>query len=226
MRRVARADTMAPPFTSRQDFSMRRLAFPLLALLLAPLPSLAVDIVFDTQPFTGSTANPNDGVRTVFGGLQRSLPGFDFQQDRFVFDAAAFPQVPWLGFASGLSSTFPASGTKLFVIHDTGAGFNAGSAANAIANAVTEDGAGFFVYHNVGLQVNRLVYSTNLNLATADLSILARIESPSGSAALAALPGFNAQHFAVTSAVPEPANAALLLAGLGLLARRLRRRAA
>ena len=52
--------------------------------------------------------------------------------------------------------------------------FNAGSAANLIANALSDDGAGFFIYSNSVLAVNRLVYSTNLNSTTADLSILAR----------------------------------------------------
>jgi PEP-CTERM motif len=114
---------------------------------------------------------------------------------------------------------------NLIVSQDTGASFNAGQAANAIANAVTTDGAGFFVYHNGLLGVNRLVYSTNLNLNTADLAVLARIEAPLGTQALQALGGFSADNFALTSAVPEPASLALLLMGLGVVAVRAPRRA-
>ena len=95
----------------------------------------------------------------------------------------------------------PTSGVNLIVIQDTGTSFNAGQAANAIANAVTADGAGFFVYHNVLLGMNRLVYSTNLNVNTADLAVLARIEAPFGTEALQALSGFSANNFALTSAV-------------------------
>lgn len=197
-----------------------------LALLLAPLAATAADTVFSSNPFAGSSANPDDGIRTIVSTQQISLPAFDVYSDRFVFDPSAFALNSELVFANGLSSSLPASGANLIVIQDTSASFNAGAAANAIAGAVTTDGAGFFVYHNVALGVNRLVYSSNLNLNTADLAVLARIEAPFGAEALQALGSFTAGNFALTSPVPEPASLALLLLGLGVVVARTQRRAA
>ncbi len=192
------------------------------AALLAVGGAQAATVSFASDPFAGSTANPADGVRTVFAGQQISLPSFDVAADRFVFDPAVFA-IGALHFAIGLASTLPASGANVIVIEDTAVGFNAGTAANLIADAITEDGAGFFVYSNRVLGVNRLVFSTNLNLRTADLSVLARIESPSGEAALPALAGFTAANF--SNAVPEPAGWALVLPALALMgAVRSRRR--
>lgn len=178
-------------------------------------------VVFNVPAFQGSAADPNDGVRTVFGGVERLLPSFDVTQDTFVFSPTAFNLPGGLGFASttaaGLSAGPVPSGTRVIVLQDTdndgnpATGFNAGSAANLIANALSDDGAGFFIYSNSALGVNRLVYSTNLNSSTADLSILARIQSPTGAAARAALPSFQADNFAV----PEPGTLGLLAAGLG-----------
>jgi hypothetical protein len=170
--------------------------------------------------FAGSTANPNDGVRTVFAGNQITLASFDVATDRFVFDHNFFALGDSLNFANSLAANLPSSGINVVVIQDnsttTGAAFNAGNAANLIAQAVTSDGAGFF-HNNSGLQVNRLVYSTNLNSTTADLSILARINSPAGPDAVAALPDFTTANFALAR-VPEPETYALLLAGLAVVA--------
>lgn len=185
----------------------------------------AADTLFNSDPFAGSSARPEDGVRTIVSNKQLNLPAFDVSNDRFVFYPSAFSLSSGLSFANGLSGSLPTSGVNLIVIQDTGTSFNAGQAANAIANAVTADGAGFFVYHNVLLGMNRLVYSTNLNVNTADLAVLARIEAPFGTEALQALSGFSANNFALTSAVPEPASLALLLMGLGVVAVRAQRRA-
>jgi len=196
------------------------LASTVLALLLAAQPAQAVDVVFDRNPFAGSAADPGDGVRTVFAGNQINLASFNVATDRFVFDRSFFDIGDSLNFANSLAVDLPGSGINVIVIKDntttTGAAFNAGTAANLIAQAVTSDGAGFFFYNNSSLQINRLVYSTNLNSPTADLSILARIDSPAGLAAVAALPDFTSANFALAP-IPEPETYALLLAGLALV---------
>lgn len=103
----------------------------------------AAAVVFNSDPFAGSTANPNDNIRTVFAGRQISLPSFDVNADRFVFDPAFFNVGGVLNFASGLAASLPSQGVNMIVIQDTAAGFNAGTAANLIADAITQDGAGF-----------------------------------------------------------------------------------
>lgn len=192
-----------------------------IALLVAAPPALAADTLFNSDPFAGSVADPNDGVRTVFTGNQLNLASFNVATDRFVFDRSFFDVGNSLSFANSLAADLPGSGINVIVIEDntttTGAAFNAGTAATLIAQAVTTDGAGFFYYNNSGLQVNRLVYSTNLNSSTADLSVLARINSPAGADAVAALPGFSSANF-VLAPVPEPQTYALMLAGLAMVA--------
>ncbi|MBC7927314.1 MAG: hypothetical protein H7039_16820, partial [Bryobacteraceae bacterium] len=76
------------------------------------------------------------------------------------------------------------------------------------------DGAGFFMYFNSNLNLNRLVYSANLNDNTADLKILARIVSPSGQGAIDALPTFAEANFVAT---PEPTTAFMVLGASALL---------
>jgi len=161
---------------------------------------------FETAPFTGSTALTTPG-RQVFSGLEKTLPGFDVRTDRFVFVANAFGLASPLSVVNTPSAGIPASGANVIVLQDLdddnnpATPFGAGNAAAVIAGKVTTDGPGFFIYHNSTLKVNRLVFSTNLNDATADLSVLARISSASEQDAITALPGFNAANFSVDGTV-------------------------
>lgn len=207
----------------------RSLAAAALCLLGATQGAQAAAVVFDQPPFAGSSADPNDNVRTVFGGGERLLPSFNLSADSFVFVPTAFNFGNSLNLFSGLAGALPPSaGLNVIVLQSTdndnnpATAFNAGTAANLIADALQQDGAGFFVYHNSALGLNRLVYSSNLNSRTADLAILARIQSPTGLDAIAALPQFGSGNFAV----PEPASSGLALAGLALMAALSRRRPA
>lgn len=209
---------------------MKLIARTLLALGVAATAQAhaAAETLFNTAPFAGSTANPADGVRTVFAGQQRSIATFDPTTDRFVFDLSKFNAGGSLSFASATLAAPPAAGSNVIVLNEfdddnnPATAFGAGNAANLIASLVTTDGAGFFMYSNSTLGVNRLVYSSNLNVATADLSILARIESPKGAAAPGALAGFTGSNF--VAAVPEPSSYALMLGGLAAMGWVSRRR--
>jgi hypothetical protein len=96
--------------------------------------------------------------------------------------------------------------------------FGAGNAANLIADQITESAPGLFVYFNSGLNVPRLVFSTDLSENTSDLKILARMTNLTGQPD--ALAGFNAANFVL---VPEPSEWALFLVGLGLVGAAYRR---
>lgn len=76
--------------------------------------------------------------------------------------------------------------------------FLAGTAATQIADLVSEPGPGVFVYLNSNLGVNRLVYSSDLSDASADLSIIARHTDLTGTDAADALTDFSADNFVFT----------------------------
>lgn len=203
---------------------MRRISTALFALALssAATSAQAADVVFNQDPFAGSTALTTAG-RQVNALSELFLPSFDVTSDVFAFDVDVF-DVPSVSFVNSLAAGLPTGGVNVVVLQDTdndnntATAFNAGTAANLIAAALTESQPGFFVYWNSSLNVNRLVYSTDLSDPTADLSVLARITSPTGAEAIAALSTFTAGNFA---AIPEPASAAILASAcVALVSRR------
>jgi hypothetical protein len=180
--------------------------------------SEAAPVVFATDPFAGSTALTTPGRQVV--GSELFLPTFNVALDLFALDPLIF-NLSSLTVFNGLVSALPTSGVNVVVLQDTdddgnsATAFGAGNAATLIANRITADGPGLFIYHNSGLSLNRLVFSTNLNDATADLKILARIQSPTGAAAVSALPAFTAANFTL---IPEPGSLQLLGGAALLLA--------
>lgn len=197
-----------------QDRS-QRFGATLLLLAASAVVAPAAEIVFNTDPFAGTTALTTPGRQVI--GNELFLPTFDVNADRFAVDRNIFG-IANLNFFSGQAGAIPTSGFNLIILQTTdndanpATPFGAGNAANLIASQITADGPGSFIYHNSGLGLNRLVFSTNLNDATADLKILARMLAPSGNDAIAALGTFGAEDFA---AVPEPATVQLVAAGGG-----------
>jgi hypothetical protein len=90
--------------------------------------------------------------------------------------------------------------------------FGAGNAANLIANQFATPGPGFFIYFNQGLDLPRLVFSTDLSDNSADLKVLARMLNLTGQSGRDAVPTFTAANFAITTAVPEPSSFWAILA--------------
>lgn len=198
------------------------IAYALAAAALSGLAN-AADVVFDSDPFAGSTALETPG-RQVAANNERFLPEFNLDTDTFVLDDRFFDVSGPVSFFNGFAADLPASGgLNVIVLRDTvnpaGGAFNAGTAANIIANEIDVAGAGFFVYWNSGLLVNRLVYSVDLSRADADLSILSRELSPTGQDARDRLPFYAESNFRI---VPAPGAAAVLTAASLLAARRRR----
>jgi hypothetical protein len=206
---------------------VRSLAGAVAALLLGGTAQATV-FTFDTDPFAGSTALETPGRQVV--GNELFIPVFDIANDVLAFNTKAFDIPDDLVVFNGLAADIPA-GAHVIVLGDfdadgdplNGIALNAGSAATLIANSVSTPGAGFFVYFNSGLDLPRLVYSTDLDSAEADLKILARFSNLSGQPGRDAMATFTAGNFA---AVPEPASWAMLIAGFGLVGAAARRRSA
>jgi len=188
--------------------------------LLIASTAQAATITFNTDPFAGTTVLTTPGRQIVGGEL---FTTFDPATDVFAFDSAFFALGGSIGFFNGLIGSLPASGVNVVVLRtfdddaDPGTPFGAGSAANLIAAQITTDGAGLFIYFNQGLDIPRLVYSTNLSDNTSDLKILARLTNLSGQGGRDAMASFTAAEFQiVTTPVPEPATI-MLFASVGVL---------
>lgn len=201
---------------------MRR--FTLLAVLFLTFSTNAnaATISFLASPFAGSTALTTPGRQVVGGEL---FTGFNIGTDVFAFQPTVFG-IDEILFVNDFAGSIPASGVNVVVLQsldndgDPLTPFGAGNAANLIAGDITQSGPGFFIYFNSGLDLPRLVFSTDLSDNTADLKILARMTNFAGQPGV--LPTFTEDNFAVTE-VPEPATLLLMTTGGALWASRRRR---
>jgi hypothetical protein len=204
---------------------MRRF-IPFLAALFLTFSANAnaATISFLTDPFAGSTALTTPG-RQVVGG--EPFIEFNIGTDVFAFDSGVFG-IDEILFINELAANLPTGGVNVVVLQtldndgDPLTPFGAGNAANLIAEQIAESGPGFFIYFNSGLDLPRLVYSTDLSENTADLKILARLTNLAGQPEV--LPAFTEENFAIAQ-VPEPATLLLMTTGGAFWAtRRLKRR--
>lgn len=202
---------------------MRAALRSIAVVLVLSAPAHAAVFTFDTDPFAGPAGEAalSTPGRQIVGG-EPSIT-FDPATDQFVFGQDAFFPYgfgPTINFANDIVENLPTSGVNVIVLRTILDPMAAGIAANLIAEQITTDGAGFFIYFNTGLNLPRLVFSTNLNDNTADLKIIARMTNLTGDAGRTALANFTEDNFRV----PEPATTLLMMSGLALALGRARRR--
>ncbi|MGH9629986.1 MAG: PEP-CTERM sorting domain-containing protein [Bryobacteraceae bacterium] len=191
---------------------MLRSTFCAVALLSLFSTVNAAVITFDTDPFAGSDALTTPG-RQVVGG-EPSIE-FSIASDVFAFQPAVFAAGNQVLFVNDVVNNLPTSGVNIVVFQtfdnddDPLTPFGAGNAATLIAGQITSVSPGFFIYFNSGLDLPRLVYSTDLGDETADLKILARMTNLGGQAGRDAVPTFTEANFTF---VPEPSSLFLMSA--------------
>jgi hypothetical protein len=183
---------------------------------------------FDTDPFAGSAALTTPGRQVVAG---EAFINFNIATDLFSLESTVFNAGNQVHFVNSTAGSLPTGGINVVVLqtfdndNNPATPFAAGNAADLIAAQITTPGAGFFIYFNQGLDLPRLVYSTDLNDNTADLKILFRMTNLTGQAGRDAIPSFSAANFELTTTTPEPGTVVTLVsAGLLLAGYRLRRR--
>ena len=195
------------------------------ALLTLSATASATTFPFNTDPFDGSVALTTPG-RQIVGG--EAFISFDTATDVFALESSVFGVGDEVHFANDVVGNLPTGGVNVVVLEtldndaDPTTPFGAGNAADLIAGQITSPGPGFFIYFNSGLNLPRLVFSTDLADNTADLKVLFRMTNLSGQPD--ALSTFTASNFAF---VPEPPTLMLLAAGgmvwVGRTTRRRRR---
>jgi len=195
------------------------------ALLTLSATASATTFSFNADPFAGSNALTTPG-RQIVGG--ESFISFDTATDIFALGSSVFGVGDEVHFANDVVGNLPTDGVNVVVLEtldndgNPATPFGAGNAADLIAGQITTPGPGFFIYFNSGLNLPRLVFSTDLSDNTADLKVLFRMTNLSGDPD--ALQHFTASNFAF---VPEPSTLTLLatagMLGLGRTALRRRR---
>jgi Ca2+-binding RTX toxin-like protein len=156
--------------------------------------------VFDGPRFNNGAVTTTDGVRQVVN-TPDVINDFNLWEDRVKIDASDFSINAGVKFFSGHAADIPENGINIIILQDTdndanpATPFNAGAAASLIAANLDTPGAGFFVYHNSALKIDRLVYSSDLSDANADISVVANFANLAGDAGIDALKQFQAHHF-------------------------------
>lgn len=150
---------------------------------------------------------------TSIGSAPDALVDFSVTSDRFLLDATSFGVNDPLQFQRGLAANLVDNGANVIVLLDSdndanpATAFNARSAAQLIGAQINADGAGFFVYFNSALNVNRLVFSANLADGNAALTVLGAVNTVTGQAAIDQLAQYSAANFEF-GAAPAAAPAA------------------
>lgn len=167
----------------------------------------ATTFTFDQDPFAGTNVRNTPG-RQIVGG--EDFISFSILQDVFSLDSKAFGTGSSVNFVNATAPNIPIADVNIVVLESFDndnnplTPFGAGNVADLIASRIPTPGPGFFVYFNQGLDLPRLVYSTDLSDNTADLKILARMLNLNGQSGRNALPTFSAANFVVTTGAPEP----------------------
>jgi len=191
--------------------------FTVIGLSLFSASANATAFRFDTDPFAGSTALTTPGRQIVAG---ENFINFNTATDIFSLESTVFGAGSQVHFANDLAGNLPTTNINVVVLRsfdddaNSGTPFAAGNAATLIANQITTPGPGFFIYFNQGLDLPRLVFSTDLSESTADLKVLFRMTNLTGPAGRDAIPTFTASNFEFTT-VPEPSSLLTIMTAAG-----------
>jgi hypothetical protein len=199
------------------------------ALLMLCSSAQASTFTFNKDPFAGTPVLTTPG-RQIVGG--EDFLSFSPATDVFALDPNVFGVGKTVNFINAPADGIPSSGVNVVVLdqfdndNNPRTPFGAGNAADLIADSIKTPGAGFFIYFNQGLNLPRLVFSTDLSDNTADLKVLGRMINLTGDEGRNAMPQFSTRNFEFTAATPEPSSLLLILAvsAVGACAHILRRR--